>query len=300
VTANRDNRPSPKTGDARRRKALEPTVPLKAPAASGKKDVYPVGIPVSPPPGKRGSHPPPVPARPTPVPPREPANAFDFAALPPLPARPTPVPPPRKDVRPAGRHADAAAPTAEDHIIRGAQIVMVVSLVVVCLAIGWFLSHGSKRKRLAERETAQAKEQAQPPKKQPQEPAKPRQQVPPPEPPQQKPPREEPARPRPPDPTRPLPEPTPAGVTFVKDVLPIFEARCVNCHGGRRKRGGLDVRTVAALMTGGDNGPAINGASLQGGTLWENIDTNKMPPGRKKLTPAEKKTVRDWIAGGAR
>ena len=31
---------------------------------------------------------------------------------------------------------------------------------------------------------------------------------------------------------------------FQKDVLPIFDAKCIRCHGGKRRGGKLDMRTI--------------------------------------------------------
>ena len=41
------------------------------------------------------------------------------------------------------------------------------------------------------------------------------------------------------------------------DVLPIMLLRCTACHGARSKQGGLDLRTPAAMRTGGQSGPAF-------------------------------------------
>ncbi|GIT28453.1 MAG: hypothetical protein Ct9H300mP1_04990 [Planctomycetaceae bacterium] len=38
-------------------------------------------------------------------------------------------------------------------------------------------------------------------------------------------------------------------------VLPILFTRCVVCHGGREKKGGLDLRTRRAMLKGGKSGP---------------------------------------------
>ena len=48
-------------------------------------------------------------------------------------------------------------------------------------------------------------------------------------------------------------------VTSIGDraVLPIFQMRCVVCHGKRRQEGGLDLRTQQSRMTGGRSGPVI-------------------------------------------
>src|SRR5262245_51784120 len=42
-----------------------------------------------------------------------------------------------------------------------------------------------------------------------------------------------------------------------KDVLPIFEKRCFQCHGAALKMANLDLRTRESLLKGGDKGPAI-------------------------------------------
>jgi mono/diheme cytochrome c family protein len=100
--------------------------------------------------------------------------------------------------------------------------------------------------------------------------------------------------------TPPTPPPGNNMRTFAANIKPIFEAKCINCHGAGKKRGGLDVRTVASLLQGGDNGASIKPGNPAKSLLWETIDTNRMPPGPNKLTAAERKIVKEWIAGGAK
>src|SRR5688500_9909197 len=55
-----------------------------------------------------------------------------------------------------------------------------------------------------------------------------------------------------------LPAPAQFKVDFVKDVRPIFAARCVGCHGPAKQRSEfrLDVKSIA--LKGGDSGePAV-------------------------------------------
>ncbi|MGD9748139.1 MAG: c-type cytochrome domain-containing protein, partial [Verrucomicrobiales bacterium] len=40
-------------------------------------------------------------------------------------------------------------------------------------------------------------------------------------------------------------------VTFKDHVLPILENRCLNCHNPDETKGGLDLSTFSATMTGG-------------------------------------------------
>jgi hypothetical protein len=107
--------------------------------------------------------------------------------------------------------------------------------------------------------------------------------------------------------TKPPPMPDPPmntspvmAVTLDQHVRPIFEARCLNCHGAGKKRGGLDMRTIQSMMRGGDSGSGLVAGSPDKSTIWETITNDRMPPGKMKLSAAEKKLVRDWIAGGAK
>jgi hypothetical protein len=86
-----------------------------------------------------------------------------------------------------------------------------------------------------------------------------------------------------------------ASATFQKQVFPIFQMRCLLCHNAVKRRGGLDLLSVASLLRGGDSGPALTPGSLEKSLLWELIDNDKMPPSQIKLTPVEKEAIRRWI-----
>ncbi|MBM3982198.1 MAG: hypothetical protein FJ304_18425 [Planctomycetes bacterium] len=45
-----------------------------------------------------------------------------------------------------------------------------------------------------------------------------------------------------------------AAATFERDVLPILSSHCLPCHGGIHQRGGLDLRTAASALAGGESG----------------------------------------------
>src|SRR5262245_34514360 len=99
-------------------------------------------------------------------------------------------------------------------------------------------------------------------------------------------------------PANPQDQATGKAIAFDKDVLPIFAAKCASCHGNGKKRGGLDVRSLQAMLKGGDSGPAVTFGSLEKSPLWEAIETDRMPPGPRKLSAKEKSSVRDWILRG--
>ena len=86
---------------------------------------------------------------------------------------------------------------------------------------------------------------------------------------------------------------------FEKSVLPLLKARW-RCHGVEKRSADLDVRTKSALLKGGETGPAVVPGSPEQSLLWVKIAGDKMPPGKAKLSQAEKTTVRAWIDGGAR
>ena len=88
-------------------------------------------------------------------------------------------------------------------------------------------------------------------------------------------------------------------ISFEHAVLPILQAKCLQCHGEKRQRAGLDLRSKSAMLKGGESGPALKAGSLKDSILWEKIRTDQMPEGDKKLTPQEKDAIRRWIEAGA-
>ncbi|HEX3727841.1 MAG TPA: DUF1549 domain-containing protein, partial [Pirellulales bacterium] len=87
-------------------------------------------------------------------------------------------------------------------------------------------------------------------------------------------------------------------VELARDVLPLFKARCVKCHGPAKQEGKLDLSTPAALARGGENGAAVTPGQSMASRLWQRIDADEMPP-EDPLSAEEKATVHKWIAGGA-
>jgi mono/diheme cytochrome c family protein len=83
-----------------------------------------------------------------------------------------------------------------------------------------------------------------------------------------------------------------------RDVLPVLTRQCLGCHGGLRQKGGLDLRTLPAMLQGGKSGPAVKAGSLDASEMWNRIAADEMPPHEKKLSAAEKTAIRQWIASG--
>lgn len=89
-------------------------------------------------------------------------------------------------------------------------------------------------------------------------------------------------------------------ILFEKHVRPIFKAHCFLCHGEEAElSGGLDVRLVRLMHTGGDSGSAIKADAPKDSLLLQRIVDDEMPPGPKKLSEAEKTTISKWLLQGA-
>lgn len=84
---------------------------------------------------------------------------------------------------------------------------------------------------------------------------------------------------------------------FTKHVLPIFEAKCIRCHGAQRRGGKLDMRTLDALLAGGVSGPAFKPGNSKKSLLIELIHYNEMPPKKEspRVTKEELELLRKWI-----
>src|SRR5262249_17809711 len=80
---------------------------------------------------------------------------------------------------------------------------------------------------------------------------------------------------------------------------PILSANCWKCHGADKRRAGLDLRTVHAMLKGGDDGPVLVKGAADKSLLFTQIASRAMPPGKMKLTPAQVSTIRAWIDAGA-
>ncbi len=89
---------------------------------------------------------------------------------------------------------------------------------------------------------------------------------------------------------------------FRERVAPLLSARCVACHGGAKKRGGLDLTTAKGLRAGGENGPVILApADAEKSRLVQLVSgpSPRMPRVGAKLSAGQVEALRAWIAAGA-
>jgi hypothetical protein len=89
---------------------------------------------------------------------------------------------------------------------------------------------------------------------------------------------------------------------FEKKVRPILVEKCFKCHSHIKKRGSLSLEGRSAILTGGDNGPAIvpgdpDKSRLIEAISYTNVDL-QMPP-KGKLPDVAIRDLTEWVKMGA-
>jgi len=95
-----------------------------------------------------------------------------------------------------------------------------------------------------------------------------------------------------------------ARVDFKRDVQPILEQRCYECHGEKKQKSGIRFDRKATVFKGGDSGkPAVVSGKSGESLLFQRVVSTDpdelMPPKGEKLTDAQVATLRAWIDEGA-
>ena len=87
---------------------------------------------------------------------------------------------------------------------------------------------------------------------------------------------------------------------FEKEILPILNARCVQCHGQGKPMAGLDLRTASSLLNGGASGPVVAEGLSEKSLLIRKVASHSMPPpgAGQPLSEAEIRVLREWIDRG--
>ena len=88
-------------------------------------------------------------------------------------------------------------------------------------------------------------------------------------------------------------------ISFTKSVAPILVQHCGRCH-VTGARGDFSMATFRTLSKGPPEGVVIFPGDVAGSRLIETIETGSMPKGGGKVPADQLKTLKDWIAGGAK
>ena len=104
-----------------------------------------------------------------------------------------------------------------------------------------------------------------------------------------------------------------AAPDFRKDVLPILQESCINCHAApykkgsrlRKPKGDYRVDTRENILKAGESEePGIVPGNSAKSEVYKRVilpedHDDIMPPKGDPLTPAQQKVIKDWIDAGA-
>ena len=95
----------------------------------------------------------------------------------------------------------------------------------------------------------------------------------------------------------------PAAIDFARDIQPILQTNCYECHGPEKSRGKLRLDVRAAALKGGETGPAIVPGKSEESLLVRRIlgldGDDRMPKDGDALPTPEVAKIRAWIDQGA-
>jgi hypothetical protein len=91
---------------------------------------------------------------------------------------------------------------------------------------------------------------------------------------------------------------------FQKDVLPLLQQKCIDCHGAEKQKGKLRLDSKEATFKGGKDGPAVKAKDAAGSELIKRVslpagNDDRMPPEGDGLTAEQITVLKAWIDAGA-
>lgn len=95
-----------------------------------------------------------------------------------------------------------------------------------------------------------------------------------------------------------------SAVDFKADVAPIFEQKCVGCHGPDKQKGKLRLDSLENALKGGKGGPALKPGDPDASELIKRVELPKdnddhMPTEGDPLSKEQITILREWIKAGA-
>jgi len=95
---------------------------------------------------------------------------------------------------------------------------------------------------------------------------------------------------------------------FTEVLVNVFQSHCIACHGKSPRKAGLDLRTRASMIRGGESGPALVPGSPEQSLVLQRIVRDEMPPEKsvlgdsnyvRRVRSGDIEQLRKWIARGA-
>ncbi len=94
-----------------------------------------------------------------------------------------------------------------------------------------------------------------------------------------------------------------APISFATDIQPIFERRCLSCHGETMQGGKFDLRSRDSALQGGTRGSDVVPGSAEQSRVYRRIaglERPSMPAQGGALAADEVAAIKRWIDEGAR
>jgi mono/diheme cytochrome c family protein len=88
-------------------------------------------------------------------------------------------------------------------------------------------------------------------------------------------------------------------VSYTRQVAPIFQDNCVDCHGGETTEVELDLTTYDGVMAGSEYGTVIEAGDPDASLLLDMISAGEMPQEADALEEEQVELIRAWIEQGA-
>jgi uncharacterized membrane protein len=92
---------------------------------------------------------------------------------------------------------------------------------------------------------------------------------------------------------------------FAGVIEPLFENKCVHCHGAEKSKAGLRLDSFAALQDGSDDGPVLKAGDAAQSPLIQRLlmptdsDDHMPPAGKPQLSTGEITLLKWWVNAGA-
>jgi hypothetical protein len=103
-----------------------------------------------------------------------------------------------------------------------------------------------------------------------------------------------------------------AAVNFEKQILPVLQKKCLDCHSAtkvvdgktKKPKGDLQLDAAWAMLKGAENGPSLVPGNLSKSYMYEVVTLPKdddmfMPSKGDPMTAEEIKLLKEWIESGA-
>jgi mono/diheme cytochrome c family protein len=87
--------------------------------------------------------------------------------------------------------------------------------------------------------------------------------------------------------------------SYARQIAPIFQAKCSECHGTETKEAELDLSNYAGVMKGSEFGTVVEAGDAAGSLLIDMVTAGEMPQDADPLPAEEIALIRAWIQAGA-